>query len=182
MRNVFVLQTQSWCQCQFQACPYQLKIVSFISNTCQKSAHTPRPRSLKSRNLSHLSNHRQNADTRIPIIKAVCCLTNTALVNPKRRRYIARHAVRVAELICPKPGKLIAPLTKWVKYISPRVFERVPHYCEAFLSRQGIGLKASAVIIFKVVYFPRCICLCVKFLVAVTAWEERAIIYTGITI
>lgn len=71
---------------------------------------------------------------------------------------ISRHAVGVAELIGPVPGKLITPLTQRVKHLSTSAVQGACHTPKALWGSQGIGLVTSAIVVFEVVNTPRCEC------------------------
>lgn len=65
------------------------------------------------REFAHLAHDGQNAAAGVSGVHTVRCSTRTVLTSvAERRRDVAGHAVRLANLVRPEPRELVAPLTQ----------------------------------------------------------------------
>lgn len=83
--------------------------------------------------------------------------------------------VRLADLVRPKPGELIAPLAKRIEDVSSTVEKSVAHDTETIRRADGASVIKPAIVVFEIVDPPLCVCERIELLIAPRTRIEGAI-------
>lgn len=67
---------------------------------------------------------------------------------------IARHTVRVADLVSPETRELLAPLTEAVEYVPASVCKRISHVNKSMIWRQDSGVEGPEIVLFEIINSP----------------------------